>query len=446
MADERKTTVDGWAFTAHHAGPPHIDGRVVAEQLPGIEYRGNRPTGRVGLGWQRPGARRLVRDRTVAVDVERTVGDARSFRTPRGPHLVASGTRHPFTDAGVDIGPEVTYSVVPVDVFGRSGAAVGTEPVVLRDLAAPVPPKAVRASVEQPGFPWTDPAARDHAAISHAVLHTTLELGEAQRRASPDAEIVRWLWSAGPSAADVDNPADWHPLGELELGPPAVHMQVLSDAPSAAAWPVTVTAVRRIEPADVAALADRLAPALRDAADLPAPPDAPIVELLLDAALLVPGALAGHEVRLGALRATVLSSHAGLAAAEDPYDDRRMTARVVVADGELAATVRSGDEVVIAHPGAGGWSAQALRDWLRLDTGPPGGAPPLRVRVPVDPAADGVLRAIGGEVALDVPYRLEADPAGGLVPWPTGAEDASAEARTVLGRLSGAAPGRRGPA
>ena len=41
------------------------------------------------------------------------------------------------------------------------------------------------------------------AADGIATLRTTLEYGEAQRRASPDAVGLRWLWRTGPRPATV---------------------------------------------------------------------------------------------------------------------------------------------------------------------------------------------------------------------------------------------------
>ena len=437
MLDARKTTIDGWCFSADHAGPPRIGGDVVAAQLPGIAYCGAEPMGRAGLTWPRPDPRRLRPDRTVAVDVRRTVRGVSRTLTERRPHLVSARAERGYTDGEVELDTEVTYAVTPIDAFGRTGLAVHADPIRLRDLHAPVPPKAVRAAVVQPGFPWTDPATRDDAAQRTAELHTTLEFGEAQWRASPDATEVRWLWREGPRPAATLAPGDWNELATVELGPPARHAQVLAGAPHAAAWPATVAAVRRVEPAAVAAAGARLDPALPDAADRAALPSAATVELLLDCALLEPGVLAGHDVRLGSRRAAVLASQAGVAAADDPQADGRMTARVAIEDGELAAAVAAGDLIAIAHPAAEGWPAQALRDWLRLGGVPPGAPPPLRLRVPVDAVADGAARAAGGEVAIDVTHRLEPDPAGGHVPKPVDPDDPGAQVRTLVARVAG---------
>ena len=435
MADPSKTIVDGWAFTADHAPTPGIDGPIEVRQLPEIEYRGPIARGRTALAWRRPDRRRLLPARPVAVDVVRRAGAGDQLLTQDAPRLIPSDGDRCVTDTGVPLDVDVVYTVTPIDVFGRRGEPAAGSLVRLRDLASPVPPTAVRASVIQPGLPWADAAGRELAADGLATLRTTLEFGEAQRRASPDAVSVQWLWRTGPRPAGDLPPEEWNALADVRLGAVAESTAVLGSGPAALEWEATVTEVRRIEPADAAGA--RLGLAMRDAADLPAIPDAAVVELLLDTTLLESDVFPHHEARLSGLRARVVSGSSGLAAHEDLHPDGRMTARIAIEDGRLATSVAPGDTIAIRHTVAPGWSGQALRDWLRLGTGPGVALPPLRLRVPMDTLADGAARAVGGEVAIDVAVRLEPDLAGAATPRPVPLADPEAGVRTVLARLVG---------
>lgn len=204
--------IHGFAFSHQVAPLPAVGGPIDAAQVPGIRFVNDKPVGRVGLSWSRPRPDLATPQRTVFVDVKRRAQTGIDHLTEKRPHLVSTQTKVAFTDESVLTGAEFVYEVTPIDIFGRAGLPKDTASVEVRDLFAPVPPRNLKAVVQQHGYPWSDPTARKEPEIHGGTVAATAEWGEAQRTASPDAEYIIWYWRAGTLPADDRTTAGWTAL------------------------------------------------------------------------------------------------------------------------------------------------------------------------------------------------------------------------------------------
>jgi hypothetical protein len=308
--------------------------------------------------------------------------------------------RRAYTDHNAPLGLPLRYQVTPIDVFGRSGEPRDFNVVTLAH-PVPVPPKHVRARVDQPGAALLLPGPAAHGAVA---LETSAEFGEAQRRASPHAADLEWRWRSGPLEPEVlGRPDDWHVLGSVSIGAAAPAALDWSDAPPPEEFTVRVAQVRAVT-GDAAGPTRRLDEALPDVSNRVAPA-AGHMELLLDCALLQPGIFSGFTLRHGTEAWPVLSSTAGIAAADDRHSDERMTARVVLPETATATTIEAGSSVTLRQPDLATLSLAQVRTMLRSGGGTPFAAAPLvRLRVPAEGVVSGGHRAAGGEVAVHFPH------------------------------------------
>jgi hypothetical protein len=421
----------GFGFTRHAAPAPEIKKPVSARQLPGIDYRKGRPRGRVALAWPRESGDYRYPAKPVWIDVERFVDGVREPLTPDAPHLIGSRSPHCFRDAP-PTGVKVRYRVTPIDILGRLGPAVETEAIEIQDLGAPVPPRKVRAVVEQEGFPWQRPAQRREPDIRRAVLSATAEFGEAQRRASPDARGIRWRWRAGPLSDDARDPASWTLLSAGKLTPPLAAAIVWKPGKPPSAFTLPVAAIRPLE-----RTASRgIGPGTMPDAGTPSPSGSDLLELLLDRPLLEPGVFDGYQIPTPQGPVTVIGTHAGIAAGMD--DERlKRAARLVVTSSPAAATLQAGTAITLKNPFQ--QSASALQALLRAT-----GSNHLEMPTPLvgvvlqKPLGNDQAQAVGGEVAID--YHYLALPATDTQPARIRPVDAATahplkRRQTIIGRL-----------
>jgi hypothetical protein len=392
-------SVSGFARSDGPAALPVL-GPSEAVQLPGFRYVGGQPLARVGLRQRGGGSTAPPATGPVLVDVTCIQDGTPEDLTADGPHVVTAATERLFEDRDRSLDIELVYVCRPIDLFGRHGTERRTAPIRLEDTSAPPPPAGLTLRIDQDGHPWSDPADLV-GDLRGGHVTVTFRYGEAQWRLAPDARLVwvRWTDRPGEGTADLDS---WAELGALELRTPVAGTVPIDAAHPLAPIALAVAEVRSVTGGAPTATVPPAADP-RDRAELAG--DRPRVELLVGRALLQPGLFDGHRCRLGGIAATVAASTAGLAHADDPTPDKRLTARLIL-DG--AAPTPAVGTAQLDLPALDGLSTIALRAALRdgtFDDGPATLAELVLDGPPPDLPA-------GGELAVDVRSRIATTDAG----------------------------------
>jgi hypothetical protein len=392
-------SVSGFARSDGPAPLPVLD-TPEAVQLPGFRYVEGQPLARVGLRRRAGGSTAPLGTGPVLVDVTRIQDGTPENLTADRPHLVTAATDQLFEDPDRPLDVELVYVCRPIDLFGRHGTERRTKPIHLEDTSAPPPPTGLTLRIDQDGHPWSDPADLV-GDLRGGRVTVTFHFGEAQWCLAPDARLVRVRWTdrPGEGTADLDS---WAELATVELRAPVRGTVPIDAAHPLAPIALAVAEVRSVaDGAPAAGLPPAAAP--QDRAELAG--DRPRVELLVGRALLAPGLFDGHRCRLGGVTATVAASTAGLAHADDPTPDKRLTARLIL-DGATPIPVAGTAQLDL--PELDGLSTIALRAALRDGTFDDGAAT-LAELVLEGPLPD--LPA-GGELAIDVRSRIATTDAG----------------------------------
>ncbi|MEM7338437.1 MAG: hypothetical protein AAF467_07320 [Actinomycetota bacterium] len=433
--DPAKTISLGFAFSRHAAEPPRIEA-VVAEQLPGVEFRGSTPLGRAGLTVRRSTPPLSNTSTMAMLDVRRHRGGRTEWLTEKRIQLATADGDRVFTDRQLPVPGSYSWSVSPVDVFGRVGPPADTADLAMVDLERPIPPKHLVASVEQHGAPWLDPSRR-RPEDRTGVIRATAELGEAQWVVAPDITELRWCWRPDPDGAADRSPSAWQVIHSSKVAPPDGQRIVLGGTARLTSYnlPVAHAAVR--DSAPDAALRARLDPAVRAAEDA-LPPEQDLVEVLLNTALFEPDLFTGCRIEIGGTIVPILGSTAGVAHDDDTTSDRRLTARLFVPVMAATNAITGATVLSVTHHLGLDWSPG-----LEAESGD-GELPPPLIAVPL---AAGPLpddRAEGGDLAIDLRFA----PSTGSLPVPQSHDDAQGDSTptTIVGRVVADHHGTAGPA
>jgi hypothetical protein len=421
----------GLAFSRHAAKHPELPEAPKAKQLPGIEFTNRQPQGRAGLMWRTHPSTLSKPSTTTMIDVSRRSNGIRRSLTKERPHLVPSASEVRFTDRGVPVPETYVYEVTPIDIFGRRGPARETEPLKMLDLERPVPPKNVVASLAQVGAPWSDPSRRDPNLDRTGSVKASAEFGEAQHTVAPDAIKLRWCWRRGHRGAANRNPSVWHELHGTSIVTPHSVTIEWPDNARLTRYPVAVGEVRVLDDEALRKRLDRLDPITTDAIEQVAAPD-PLVEILLDVAVLEPDLFTGHRIVMGDEEVAISGSTAGVAFADDETIDGRLTARLFVPLTETTRALAAGAMLAVDYPRGADWQPEDGADI----GGVPVAVPPPLIEVPLPPDSPAADRAYGGEVAIDLRYTLDPTSTGDSTLRPVDHDDAAGRHQaTIVGRV-----------
>ena len=195
---------------------PHINGKIILKQLPGITYNGRIPLGRISL-------KCIRKDDLIFYSSHKPVFlDIKSNFTKQVTKTYDSKNKYDYTDENIPIGKEIFFDVTPVDIFGRCGKTYPSNKLTLVDLEHPVPPKNIKAAIHQTGYPWHNPYYFSEQEIKKGYINLTFEYGDTQHKISPDAKEIQLLWAYGnPKYPSLNYnqetegfDEDWKKLGE----------------------------------------------------------------------------------------------------------------------------------------------------------------------------------------------------------------------------------------
>ncbi len=407
----------GFCFSRGALPLPVIKNPITLTQLAGISYYGEKPLGSLGMSWDRNIQSYMEGfNAPVFADIARQSSGASQWVTKNKPQLVNSRSDFCFREQGLPLKVQISYIVSGIDLFGRKGEALESNKITLKNLAKPVPPKNIKAKINQKGYPWTQPSQRHFPNSLRGTVAISTEYGEIQHRASPDAYQLNCYWRTGSRSAQVRDVTAWNLLETLKIEPPMISGVVFEVNKSFTQFRFTV---RRVDIRDQTAdnlKAQRLDPVLVEAADSNALQVEPRVELLLDQALLEPGLFTGYVFSVDNMVFQVIESTAGLSFQQDNDPEKKMTARLLLrgAKGDFPNLLNT--VITVSSPSVDSISKMQIFQALSNNDSSQFNAISGLVRVSLNARlGEREAKSVGGELAIDFHYYNKALTSSGLV-------------------------------
>jgi len=317
---------------------PQLNEYLNLKQLPGITYDGRIPLGRIELTWEKPEKKYYDSSNPIFLElIKYTDG------SPSDPIIKAINSDKIFkhTETEIAIGKDIYYEVAPIDLFGRKGKTKNSKKISLTDLDNPIPPKNIKASVIQNGFPWQNPYLLSGIEVNKGKIDIAFEYGDSQHKMSPDAQGAQLYWSLEEDESSnypnrillSGNKYDikWKKLGgKVDLTKHIIEKQVqFSYEEPSLSFEFSVKEIRKIQSGEIkdSYQLNRLEPNLIKRDKLP---DSDRFELLIDHALSEPDAFVDYEFKYGRNTYTVIESRAGISYSDDIDSEKRRTARFIV--------------------------------------------------------------------------------------------------------------------
>lgn len=206
----------GFVYLEQQEELPSIKGKCILSQLDGITYEGSTPLGQIALNFN-------LSKEAVFYDIKR-FNKADKIVTEYPNHMVDRNSNYCFTETNLPLNDIISYSITPIDIFGRRGETIQTETIVLKNNSLSVPVKNIKAKIIQNGFPWNNIEEYKNQEINKGIAHISFEYGEQQHLVAPDADKVTLVYRVGNKTEEEDwNGLDkWNVIESIDIKPPTI--------------------------------------------------------------------------------------------------------------------------------------------------------------------------------------------------------------------------------